>query len=56
MRTNPVKRALREGKPTFGTWLSLGDLFATRLLAGMDFDWLTLGHGALARSTGRRRR
>ncbi len=42
MKTNPVKRALREGKPTFGTWLSLGDLFATRLLARMDFAWLTL--------------
>jgi 4-hydroxy-2-oxoheptanedioate aldolase len=42
MRTNPVKRALREGKPTFGTWLSLGDLFATRLLARMNFAWLTL--------------
>jgi 4-hydroxy-2-oxoheptanedioate aldolase len=42
MRTNPVKRTLREGKPSFGTWLSLGDLFATRLLARMDFDWLTL--------------
>ena len=42
MRTNPVKRALRDGKPTFGTWLSLGDLFATRILARMDFAWLTL--------------
>jgi 4-hydroxy-2-oxoheptanedioate aldolase len=42
MRTNPVKRALSEGKSTFGTWLSLGDLFATRLLARMNFAWLTL--------------
>ena len=42
MRTNPVKRALREGKPTFGTWLSLGDLFATRILARMNFAWMTL--------------
>jgi 4-hydroxy-2-oxoheptanedioate aldolase len=42
MRTNPVKRALSEGKPTFGTWLSLGDLFATRILARMNFAWLTL--------------
>ena len=49
MRTNPAKRALREGKPTFGTWLSLGDLFATRLLARMNFAWLTLDmeHGAI---------
>lgn len=42
MRTNPVKRTLRAGKPSFGTWLSLGDLFATRVLARMGFEWLTL--------------
>jgi 4-hydroxy-2-oxoheptanedioate aldolase len=42
MRVNPVKRKLREGKPSFGTWLSLGDLFATRVLARMGWDWLTL--------------
>lgn len=42
MRTNPVKRKLREGKVSFGTWLSLGDLYATRVLARSGFDWLTL--------------
>jgi 4-hydroxy-2-oxoheptanedioate aldolase len=42
MKTNPVKRALKAGQPSFGTWLSLGDLFATRLLARMGFAWLTL--------------
>jgi len=42
MRTNPVKAKLRSGQPSFGTWLSLGDLFATRVLARMGFDWLTL--------------
>ena len=42
MRTNPVKQKLREGKPTFGTWLSLGDLYATRVLARMGWDWMTL--------------
>src|ERR1043166_1658209 len=42
MRTNPVKRKLKEGKPSFGTWLSLGDLYATRVLARAGFDWLTL--------------
>src|SRR6476661_3060448 len=49
MRTNPVKRALAAGEPTFGTWLSLGDLFATRLLARMGFAWLTLDleHGPI---------
>lgn len=42
MRTNPVQRILKEGRPSFGTWLSLGDLYATRVLARMGWDWLTL--------------
>lgn len=42
MRTNAVKAKLRSGQPTFGTWLSLGDLYATRVLARTGFDWLTL--------------
>jgi 4-hydroxy-2-oxoheptanedioate aldolase len=42
MKTNPVKEKLRNGEPTFGTWLSLGDLYATRVLGRLGFDWLTL--------------
>lgn len=42
MRINRIKRLLREGKPTFGTWLSLGDVFAARVMARLGFDWLTL--------------
>ena len=42
MRSNPVKAKLKQGQPTFGTWLSLGDMYATRVLARMGFDWLTL--------------
>jgi len=42
MRTNIVKQKLREGEPTFGTWITLGNLHATRVLARMGFDWLTL--------------
>jgi len=42
MRTNPVKRKLKAGQASFGTWLTLGDLYATRVLARMGFDWLTL--------------
>ena len=38
MRTNPVKQKLRDGQPTYGTWLSLGDLFATRVLARMGWN------------------
>jgi 4-hydroxy-2-oxoheptanedioate aldolase len=49
MRSNPVKQKLRRGEPTFGTWLSLGDLTATRVLARLGWDWLTLDieHGPI---------
>jgi 4-hydroxy-2-oxoheptanedioate aldolase len=42
MKTNPVKQKLRAGQPSFGTWLSLGNLHAARVLARSGFDWLTL--------------
>jgi 4-hydroxy-2-oxoheptanedioate aldolase len=42
MKTNPIKKKLRAGLPSFGTWLSLGDLYAARVLARLGFDWLTL--------------
>jgi 4-hydroxy-2-oxoheptanedioate aldolase len=42
MKKNPVKEKLRRGEPTFGTWLSLGDLYATRIMARLGWDWLTL--------------
>lgn len=42
MKTNPVKAKLKRGEPTFGTWLSLGNLYAARVLARMGWDWLTL--------------
>ena len=42
MKTNPIKEKLQSGQPSFGTWLSLGNLHATRVLARSGFDWLTL--------------
>jgi 4-hydroxy-2-oxoheptanedioate aldolase len=42
MRPNPVKRALREGKPSVGTWLSLGSIVAARFMARSGFAWLTV--------------
>ncbi|HEX3152644.1 MAG TPA: aldolase/citrate lyase family protein [Gemmataceae bacterium] len=42
MRGNTVKRNLRDGKPVVGTWLTLGNLPATRFLARMGFDYLTV--------------
>ena len=53
MKTNPVKEKLRQGKPSFGTWLSLGNLHATRVLARSGYEWLTLDieHSAFDWST-----
>ena len=42
MKTNPVKIALREGKPQVGTWLSLGSVVAARFLARSGLPWLTV--------------
>ncbi len=42
MKPNPVKRALKEGKPQVGTWLSLGSVFAARFLARTGLPWLTV--------------
>lgn len=42
MRPNPLKQKLQRGEPTYGTWLSLGDLTSARVLARMGFDWLTV--------------
>jgi 4-hydroxy-2-oxoheptanedioate aldolase len=42
MRPNPVKRALKAGQPSVGTWLSLGSITATRFLARAGFAWLTV--------------
>ena len=42
MRANPVKRALKEGQPAVGTWLSLGSITAARFLARAGWAWLTV--------------
>ena len=42
LKQNPVKRALRAGKPSIGTWLSLGSIAAARFMARAGFPWLTV--------------
>jgi 4-hydroxy-2-oxoheptanedioate aldolase len=42
MRQNAVKRALKAGKPSLGTWLSLASITAARFMARAGFDWLTV--------------
>src|SRR5579862_6385294 len=42
MKSNPVKAALKAGKPQVGTWLSLGNHMAARYMARCGFHWLTV--------------
>jgi len=42
MRANPVKRALKDGQVSMGTWLSLGSITAARFMARAGFAWLTV--------------
>ena len=42
MKRNPVKAALRAGEAQVGTWLSLGSVFAARVMARVGFPWLTV--------------
>ena len=42
MRTNPVKKALKSGQASVGTWLSLGSITAARFMARVGFDWITI--------------
>jgi 4-hydroxy-2-oxoheptanedioate aldolase len=42
MRANPVKQALKSGRPSIGTWLSLGSILAARLMARTGLAWLTV--------------
>jgi 4-hydroxy-2-oxoheptanedioate aldolase len=42
MRPNTAKKRLAAGEATFGTWLSFGSMYATRVLARAGFDWLTV--------------
>jgi len=42
VRKNLLKTKLQAGQSSFGTWISMGDFYATRQLALMGWDWLTL--------------
>jgi 4-hydroxy-2-oxoheptanedioate aldolase len=42
MRPNAVKKKLKAGQPSVGTWLSLGSITASRFMARAGFDWLTV--------------
>ena len=42
MRSNPVKQTLKQGRPSVGTWLSLGSITAARYMARTGLEWLTV--------------
>jgi 4-hydroxy-2-oxoheptanedioate aldolase len=42
MKKNPVKAALQQGEAQVGTWLSLGNVTAARVMARTGFPWLTV--------------
>ena len=42
MRKNHVREKLKRGEVSLGTWLSLPDPTAARLMARVGFDWLTV--------------
>jgi 4-hydroxy-2-oxoheptanedioate aldolase len=42
MPPNPLKRALREGRPQIGLWCSIPSHITIEIVAGSGFDWLTL--------------
>lgn len=42
MKTNPVRAKLKQGQPSIGTWLTLPDPLAARMMARVGFDWLTV--------------
>jgi 4-hydroxy-2-oxoheptanedioate aldolase len=42
MKKNHVRDKLKQGQPSLGTWLTLPDVVAARLMARAGFDWLTV--------------
>jgi 2-keto-3-deoxy-L-rhamnonate aldolase RhmA len=39
---NPVKRHMREGAPTMGTWIQIGHPAVAEILANIGFDWIAV--------------
>ena len=52
MRPNPVKQALKAGRPSVGTWLSLGSITASRFLARSRLRLADRGHRTQPRRLG----
>jgi len=50
---NPVKAKLKAGKPSVGTWLTIGHPDVSEILADLGFDWVVfdMEHGPLSVET-----
>lgn len=50
MRENTVKRKMREGRPSVGSWASLDGTLAAEVMANAGFDWLVIDmeHGPVS--------
>ncbi len=42
MSNNPVRQALLQRKPTFGSWIQVGHPVVAEVLASVDFSWLAV--------------
>jgi 2-dehydro-3-deoxyglucarate aldolase len=42
MQKNPLKKALKDGRQTYGSWITLGHPLIPDVLASAGFDWLTV--------------
>ena len=49
MRPNKALEAWRQGRPTIGGWLSIGNAYSAELMAHLGFDWLCadMQHGMI---------
>lgn len=49
MRPNKALEAWRQGRPTIGGWLSMGNAYSAELMAHLGFDWLCadMQHGMI---------
>jgi 4-hydroxy-2-oxoheptanedioate aldolase len=42
LQSNPFLKAIRNGTPQIGLWLSLSDAFAAEVVAGAGYDWVLI--------------
>jgi 4-hydroxy-2-oxoheptanedioate aldolase len=53
MRPNTMKRLLKDGKPTVGSWMNLGSPLCAEIMSHLGFDWIAVDaeHGPVDMET-----